>query len=327
MQFKKSHDYQVLQTKLMYSNAHQAMIILLKRYVALPRETTAETALAEYVFDNIDAQALTILSVCVMNGKKAPIQSLIGSISSTLLSKDLASGKVIATYQCVAEFIVASPEIFIKTTAFFGGLKCESTLYDPEEAIKKLFQLPSFEMPSTKNRTLGRFKWNITTKEAVSKLNKIPLILLDIPEETIPPEDSEDRVKYNVRAALRPHLASKQTTMYFDWNMDYRGRMYSSGYHFNIQGNEYEKNIIAFKNSPELTTIERVRSMIEIKNAIAVAFGKDKVIDERKQRWFELNEATLDWRKAKEPTYARAQMMSLELLRTTGRTHIPIELD
>jgi DNA-directed RNA polymerase len=67
--------------------------------------------------------------------------------------------------------------------------------------------------------------------------------------------------------------------------------------------------------------------MIEVKNAIAVAFGKDKEIDANKQKWFEANEATLDWRKAKEPTYARAQMQSLELLRTTNTTNIPVELD
>lgn len=98
-------------------------------------------------------------------------------------------------------------------------------------------------------------------------------------------------------------------------------------YHFNPQGKEYEKNIIAFKNAEELTTIEKVRSIIEIKNAIAVAFGKGKVIDELKQEWYELNEATLDWHNAEEPTYARAQMESLKLIRTTGKTNIPLELD
>lgn len=327
MKFKQANDYQLLQTKLMYTPAHQAIIILLNRYVNLNRETTAETALAQYVFNNIDAQALIILSVVTMHGKKSPIQTLIGTISSALLAKDLSSGKVIATYQCVAEFIVASPEIFIQSTAFYGGMKCECTLYDPEEAVNKMFQLPSFEKGTNRHRNLGRFKWEATNKKAVDKLNQIPLVVLDFEEQSVPPEGSEDRVKYDVRAALRPHLAKTATPMYFDWHMDYRGRMYSSGYHFSPQGNNYEKNIIAFKNTAPLTLMERIRSMVEIKNAIAVAFGHGKVIDERKQRWYELNEATLDWRKAKEPTYARAQIESLRLLRTYGFTNIPVELD
>jgi hypothetical protein len=229
MKFKQHNDFALLQTKLMYSTEHNLVTALLKRYVSMPRATTAEAALSEYVFDNIDAQALIILSVCVIHGRKAPIQTLIGTVSSALLQKDLESGKVVATYQCVAEFIVASPEIFVQSTAFFGGSKCECLLYNPEEATKRLFQLPSFDKPTKRHKNLGRFQWEATTKKAVDKLNSIPLVILDIPELDIPVEGTEDRVKYDIRDAIRPHLAQNETAMYFDWNQDYRGRMYSSG--------------------------------------------------------------------------------------------------
>ena len=229
MKFKQVNDYQLLATKMMYSAQHNLVIALLQRYVTMERSTTAEVALAEFVFDNIDAQALTILSVCMMNGKRAPIQTLIGTISSALLHKNLDQGKVIATYTCVAEFMIASPEIFKESTAFFGGRKIECILYSSEDAEKKLFQLPSFGVPSKSHRTLGKFNWDLTVKESLDKLNNVPLVLLDFEETSMPPKGTEERMKYEIRKAIRPHLAREQTPLYFTWNSDYRGRMYSSG--------------------------------------------------------------------------------------------------
>ena len=229
MQFKSSNDYLLLQTKLMFSVEHQLVIALLTRYLKLDRATTAETALAEYVFDNIDAQALTILSVGMIHGRRAPIQTLIGTVASALLNKNLDSGKVIATYQCVAEFIMASPELYKMSTAFFGGSKCECLLYDTEAAKKKLFQLPSFNEPTKQHRALGRFQWEITNKDAIDKLNKVAMTLLPFEEMSVPPEGSEDRVKYDIRAMFRPVLTANNTPMYFNWHSDYRGRMYAGG--------------------------------------------------------------------------------------------------
>jgi DNA-directed RNA polymerase len=98
-------------------------------------------------------------------------------------------------------------------------------------------------------------------------------------------------------------------------------------YHIAPQGDQYEKNILAFKNTPTLTRNDYQEAEYEIQLAIAVAFGQDKVIDSKKIEWFMENEDSLDWNKAKEPTYARAQMMSLARLRDTDRTNIPVELD
>lgn len=327
MKFKQPNDFKLLKTKLMYSMEHQLVIALLARYVNLSRETTAEEALAKYVFDNIEAQALTILSIVTVYGKKSPIQNIIGNIASALLEKKLESGKVIATYQCVAEFVMASPEIFIRTTSFYGGSKVTSPLYDRDEAEKKMFQLPSFNGPTKRHKSLGVFDWEISNSDAIDKLNNVPITVLNFEEQSIPVEGTEDRIKYDIREAFRPLFAKEKTNLYFDWNMDYRGRMYPNGYHFTLHGNEYEKNIMTFAKVKQLSSMEQVISMIEVRNAIAVAFGKDKITDAEKQKWYDENKNTLDWRTAKEPTYARAQMLSLELLQTTGTTNIPVELD
>ena len=103
-------------------------------------------------------------------------------------------------------------------------------------------------------------------------------------------------------------------------------------YHFNIQGDEYEKNILAFhKGKTYAYRNEYQEAEYQIQLAIAVAFGKDKVTDEEKIEWFishDVNNlSSLDWTKAKEPTYARAQLHSLNLLRTTDATNVPVEKD
>lgn len=331
--FKQSNDYQILATKLMYSDAHNLIIEAVKAYVTAERETTAETALAEFVFDNIEAQSLTILSVLTLNGKRNSIQSMIGMISSALLAKDLDAGKVTATHLCVAELILCTPSVFTLIKTPNAQYAVSSPFYSAEEDQKKLFQLPSFDKSTKRHKALGAFKWNPTTVEAVNKLNQIPIVPLDFEETCVPPKGSEDRVKYDVRAAMRPAIIESKAPMYFDWNMDYRGRMYSSGYHFNQMGNEYEKNSLAFYHGVNLANDRNKfqEAEYQIQLAIAVAFGKDKLTDEKKIEWFihhdEKDLVELDWKLAKEPTYARAQLESLRLLRTTGFTNIPVELD
>lgn len=332
MKFKQSNDHLMLKTKLMFTDNHKLMTLLLNRYVTMTRSTTAETALAEFVFDDIEAQALTILSVCVISGKRSPVASLLGVIASALLKKNLDSGKVMATYHCVAEFMFSAPEIFIRSTAFFGGDKIKSVFYDESEAEKKLFQLPSIGTPTKQHRALGRFKWEITNTEAIDKLNNVPMTVLNFEEQTVPPEGTEDRVKHTIRAALRPHLAKEHTKLFFNWNSDYRGRMYPSGYHFSPQGDEYEKNILTFHAPYSYTNRDEYQEAeYQIQLAITCAFGKDKLTDEEKIEWFmkedETDLADLDWTKAKEPTYARAQLESLRMLRATDSTNIPIEKD
>lgn len=228
MKFKERNDHQLLATKLLYSDNHKIMTYMLNRYVTLERKTTAEQVLAEFVFDDIEAQSLTMLAVCTTLGKRNSIQTLIGILGSSLLQKNLDAGKVFATYTCVAEFMLSSPEIFKQIPTFYGASKCESTFYDAKEAEKKLFQLPSLE-PTKNHKSLGKWNWKATTTKAVDKLNKVPLVLLDYEEDIVPPEGTEDRVKYDIRKAIRPSIAKSNTAIYFDWHMDYRGRMYSSG--------------------------------------------------------------------------------------------------
>jgi DNA-directed RNA polymerase len=69
---------------------------------------------------------------------------------------------------------------------------------------------------------------------------------------------------------VKSELANKP--FYFKWAYDKRGRVYSKGYHINIQANEYHKACLSFSKSVELTD----RGWYWLKVDIANAFGLDK---------------------------------------------------
>lgn len=75
---------------------------------------------------------------------------------------------------------------------------------------------------------------------------------------------------------VKSELASKP--FYFKWAYDKRGRVYSRGYHVNVQANEFHKACLSFSKSVELTD----RGWYWLKVDIANAFGLDKLTwDER----------------------------------------------
>ena len=49
------------------------------------------------------------------------------------------------------------------------------------------------------------------------------------------------------------YLLSNNNTFYFVWRYDARGRMYSQGYHVNIQSNAYRKAMLDFKDKTLIT--------------------------------------------------------------------------
>ena len=75
---------------------------------------------------------------------------------------------------------------------------------------------------------------------------------------------------------VKAELGSKP--FYFKWAYDKRGRVYSRGYHIQIQANEFHKACLSFSKSVDLTD----RGWYWLKVDIANAFGLDKLTwDER----------------------------------------------
>ena len=168
---------------------------------------------------------------------------------------------------------------------------------------------------------MGQYKWNISETSVLDKLNQTAFTVLDIPEEEPSKELEEKHSKWEIREETKHRFIGKP--IYFNWHPDYRGRMYSASYHFNPQGDEYEKSIIAFAEDKKINA----QGMFAIYRAIARAFGKDKLTDNDKVKWFMENRDNLNPAEAKEPHIARALLISLNRSKQENKTNIMVELD
>lgn len=300
---------------------------IIRDFYNFKRDTTKEEQLVKYVlgdFSNHDKIAFAYAT----SDESQTIESAIGTIASAILQGEKELNKVKDAHQVASELIFFSSNYIPETTypnkmyhmyqTINGYLKCKPLYRINKE--KELYPLPNYE-PSTRHRALGGYNWDITETTALDTMNATAFRVLNIEEPEPMDKESEKYVKWTVRQQTIDEVSSKP--IYFDWHPDYRGRIYDNGYFYKVQGCEYEKSIIAFEES-EYITEEGLNS---IKCAIASAFGKDKLIDEKKLEWYEENKDSLDPSKAKEPHTAYVQMVSLKMAEEDGYTNIPREID
>ena len=126
---------------------------------------------------------------------------------------------------------------------------------------------------------------------------------------------------------VKAELGSKP--FYFKWAYDKRGRVYSKGYHINIQANEYHKACISFSKSVDLTD----RGWYWLKVDIANAFGLDKELWADRVAFVDSNIdamlADIDgWSsKADEPLLAKSALLAYKESLATGKSNHIVRLD
>lgn len=115
---------------------------------------------------------------------------------------------------------------------------------------------------------------NGVNMSVLSILSTVGYKLTDIAKDVEPKPEGvkqEDWDNYLSQSEIvKAELANKP--FYFKWAYDKRGRVYSHGYHINIQSSEYHKACLSFSKSVELTD----RGWYWLKVDIANAFGLDK---------------------------------------------------
>ena len=116
---------------------------------------------------------------------------------------------------------------------------------------------------------------------------------------------------------------------YFKWAYDKRGRVYSRGYHIQIQANEFHKACLSFSKEVELTD----RGWYWLKVDIANAFGLDKELWADRVEFVDSNIdamlADIDaWSaKADEPLLAKSALLAYRDSLATGKSNHIVRLD
>jgi hypothetical protein len=230
-------------TTFKISELHTYVTNIINAYIAMPRETTAQEVLPSHMLPTehiISKVAYTI--VCA--NETMPIESIIGSIASTITGKNKRAQYVIDAHTVAGELVLFASDatnlsdnkLFAITQTLNNKLIVKNLVHNPDLREPTFSALPNVA-PTNHHDTLGKYSWQLTETRALDLLNKVPFIVLDLPESE--PEmyasmwdrkkDIRDErwIKWNIRKQLIPQY--KGETFYFDWDADYRGRMYSSG--------------------------------------------------------------------------------------------------
>lgn len=126
---------------------------------------------------------------------------------------------------------------------------------------------------------------------------------------------------------VKAELGSKP--FYFRWAYDKRGRVYSRGYHVNVQANEFHKACLSFSKSVDLTD----RGWYWLKVDIANAFGLDKLTWDERVAFVDSNIdamlADIDaWSaKADDPLLAKSALLAYQESLATGKSNHIVRLD
>jgi hypothetical protein len=182
--------------------------------------------------------------------------------------------------------------------------------------INKLQYLPPMKIipKNWSNNTNGGWLWESKhlvlgtrfTKHnkplAYDVINKLQSIPWEIDSDTYLFEKQTNR-RIDKTKFLRVINESLGNPFYFVWRYDSRGRSYSSGYHLNLQTDEYGKSLISLHNKEKITNLSNLHI------AIANHAGKDKLTWKEREKWFLSQKVDdISW---KEPILGRKALRAL----------------
>lgn len=278
-EFNKAQYESFKQTKLATS-----IMSNINDFINLERNTTKETALVKSVINDTSVAHRIAYSIVTAN-KTMPLETLIGIVGTAITKKSKDRQLVLDAMQTASEYVLFSSNLMSLTDnklfnirQTINGKLIVTNLFKQEQYGEKTFYpLPTPE-PTNVHKTLGDYEWKSTETKAVDKLNHTAFCVLDFIKEKEPKMyesmanqksdiKSELWVKWSIRNQIIPQF--KGHTFYFNWHQDYRNRKYAGGYFLNPQGNEYEKNILAFADYQDIT----YKGKQKVKHAIARAMG------------------------------------------------------
>ena len=221
----------------------QSIVENINEFVNLPRATSKEEALVKSVLSS-DKIKQRVAYAIITAQKTAPIETMIGLISTAIVKKNRHAQIVASSMQVASEYIFFSSNLMSLTqTKMFNirntvnGKMILTNLHKVDGLDEKYFYPLPNKNATENHRCLGDYKWESTYTETVSKLNKTAFTVLQIEEpEPIKYKSDMDKradrpdelwMKWFVRSQIVPQMKGER--FFFDWHQDYRGRMYAGG--------------------------------------------------------------------------------------------------
>ena len=219
-----------------------------------------------------------------------------------LLLKECRDGGLY-TINCIDNDLYISPNFTLK--------------YKTEQRLTKLQYLPPMKSRPIKwtNNTNGGWLWESKhlvlgsqfTKHdeplAYDVINKLQRIPWEIDPATYLFEKESNRTinKKQFLNVIDEYLGKH---FYFVWRYDSRGRSYSSGYHLNLQNNEYGKALLSLHKKELITQLPNLYI------SIANLAGKDKLTWSKRIDW--VSKQDIDNIKWKKPILGRKAIRALK---------------
>jgi len=211
-----------------------------------------------------------------------PIQNSIGKIANKLTLNTIDSIKCAAELLAILEpmglytlYSYDSPEHEHKTISIKLNYVLSEDIQSKIDKCKYLDPLICKPKDWTKNNKGGYLsfnkhvvlgKSNNSNEELCLDVNNIlqsiewtlDTDVLEYEEVSTKPLDTVEKQKNyanKVKESINTYnyLLDTGNKFYFEWRIDFRGRLYSSGYHVNLQGTEYKKAMLNFNNKEKLS--------------------------------------------------------------------------
>ncbi len=165
-------------------------------------------------------------------------------------------------------------------------------------------------------------------KQSYDVLNILQDIAWELDTEVAETVRNKNKVQMTVGKKQFKNIIKEytDTEFYFVHKYDKRGRVYSSGYDLNIQGDEYHKALLNPVHKEELTT----SGIQGLKVAVAGYAGKDKLTWQERIDWFESSftaghaNEEIQWDK---PILGEKALRAYRETINTGKTSFMMELD
>lgn len=267
-------------------------------YLANPQYESKTKRVASLDEDTIDELAISLVYTTILMGN-TNYQSYIGHLVSQMkldmnqVEKAKTAAEIIAVCDGLIYQIIKPQLGIIENYRIVSKLEVDNDLL--EQLTLAFFTPPSLEPLldwttksnggyATDYAILGDYfnkhnepiRLDILNKLQATEYELIPEIVA-IPEE---PKDDIDLEQWNKSQELCRKIYNEYLgkSFRFMWQYDKRGRIYSSGYHINPQGNSYRKAMLRFAKKEKLTN----RGIYWLKVDIANNYGLDKLtFDER----------------------------------------------